>query len=326
VYALWFTDVTNRVPNPTTADPDIPRATRQAITDEMASSGTIWCGSLDEVQFLSRIWDLSSLPTTDTRFKDAEGDIWQHCINSNDWGIDWIYGDALFDLLDGEPTVFLQFLAQCVHPRVRRDADETERLVRFFNDCLRPVGYELVVSDSLPSLSGPSRSVYEPRALISMRATFELAKYDRLSEPRVLSDYLRRIDDDVLTDPPAAIAASKELVESLFKQILADFDEIYAPADDLLRLYRQVSRVLRLNVEAVPTHVRGSQASQRALPSLVGVVQGLAELRNEIGLGHGQPTLNLALARHARLSGTAARAVTEFLLDTWHVRKQQERN
>jgi hypothetical protein len=66
---------------------------RQVILDEMASSGTVWYGSLDEVQFLSRIWDLSSLPTTDSRYKDAEGDIWQHCINNNDWEIDWIYGD-----------------------------------------------------------------------------------------------------------------------------------------------------------------------------------------------------------------------------------------
>ena len=310
----------------TAATPDlrIPRATRQMIMDEMAGNGTIWYGSLDEVQFLSRIWDLASLPTTDTRFTDAEGDIWQHCINNHDWEIDWIYGDARFGLLDGQPSEFLQFLAQCVHPRVRRDADETERLVRFFNDCLRPVGYELIVSDSLPSLGGPSRSVYEARALISRRVTFELTKYDRLSEPRVLSDYLRRIDDDVLTDPPAAIAASKELVESLFKQVLADFGESYGATDDLLTLYKRVSQVLKLNVDAVPAHVRGSQASQRALRSLVGVVQGLAELRNEIGLGHGQPTLTLALARHARLSGTAARAVTEFLLDTWHVRKQQE--
>lgn len=292
--------------------------------DEMASSRTIWYGSLDEVQFLGRIWDLSSLPSTDSRFKDAKGDISQHCINNDDWEIDWIYGDARFRLLTGEAAEFLQFLAQCVHPRVRRDADETERLVRFFNECLRPVGYELVVADSLPSLSGPSRSVYDPRALVSMRAAFPLAKYDRLSEPRVLSDYLRRIDDDVVADPPAAIAASKQLVESLFKQILADFGESYGPTDDLLNLYKQVGKVLKLNVDAVPEPVPGSQASQRALRSLVGVVQGLAGLRNQIGLGHGQPTLSLALARHARLSGTAARGLTEFLLDTWHVRKQQE--
>ena len=292
--------------------------------EELASTRTIWYGSLDEIAFLSRIWDLKSLPSTDSRFPNAESDIWQHCINNDDWELDWLYGDSRFGLLTGEPAEFLQFLAQCVHPRVRRDADETERLVRFFNECLRPAGYELVVADSLPSLGGPSRSVYEPRALVSMRAAFPLAKYDRLSEPRVLSDYLRRIDDDVVTDPPAAIAASKELVESLFKQILTDFGESYGPTDDLLNLYKQVSKVLKLNVDAVPEHVPGSQASQRALRSLVGVVQGLAELRNQIGLGHGQPTLSLALARHARLSGTAARAVTEFMLDTWHVRKQRD--
>ncbi len=35
-------------------------------------------GRLNEVDFLKRIYNLQELPSYDTRFKDAEGDLWQH--------------------------------------------------------------------------------------------------------------------------------------------------------------------------------------------------------------------------------------------------------
>ncbi|WP_240996624.1 AbiJ-related protein [Pseudomonas viridiflava] len=37
-----------------------------------------WHGQFDDVEFLSGLFDLQPLPSTDSRFKDAAGDIWQH--------------------------------------------------------------------------------------------------------------------------------------------------------------------------------------------------------------------------------------------------------
>lgn len=45
-----------------------------------------------------------------------------------------------------------------------------------------------------------------------------------------------------------------------------------------------------------------------------------AELRNELGIGHGRSTPSPALARHARLALNSTVTVTEFLLDTWQDR------
>jgi hypothetical protein len=42
-----------------------------------------------------------------------------------------------------------------------------------------------------------------------------------------------------------------------------------------------------------------------------------------LGTGHGRAHINPALGRHARLAATSARAVTEFLLDTWQARQTQ---
>jgi hypothetical protein len=54
---------------------------------------------------------------------------------------------------------------------------------------------------------------------------------------------------------------------------------------------------------------------------LVTTVQNLAELRNAIGVGHGRPQRVPALERHARLAMGASSTVADFLLSTWHARR-----
>jgi hypothetical protein len=122
-------------------------------------------------------------------------------------------------------------------------------------------------------------------------------------------------------DPAAAIASSKEMVESVCKVILDDYEVTYRNKDDLLTLYKKVAVALKLNAESVPDNKRGSEAAQGVLRSLVTAVQRLAELRNELGLGHGRTQASQALTRHARLAFNSGSAVAEFLLDTWHDRR-----
>jgi Abortive infection C-terminus len=73
----------------------------------------------------------------------------------------------------------------------------------------------------------------------------------------------------------------------------------------------------------VPDGARGSQAAQGALRALVTTVQRLAELRSELGLGHGRNRASQALTRHARLAFNTSSAVAEFLLDTWLQRRAE---
>jgi hypothetical protein len=82
-----------------------------------------------------------------------------------------------------------------------------------------------------------------------------------------------------------------------------------------------VATQLKLNAEAVPESAKGSEASQKALRALVTAVQSLAELRNQLGIGHGRTSRNPALRRHGQLAFNATRTVAEFLLQTWHVRR-----
>jgi AbiJ N-terminal domain 3/Abortive infection C-terminus len=298
----------------------ISRDTRRDILDALAVDGVDWSGRLEEPSFLGRIWDLSDLPSTDHRFPNAEADIWQHRIrNPEDWDADWVFSDGRFDLLGCPDEIFVRFLCEMLHPLVRPDRDEVEGLLTLFNECLEDDDWEIVATKR--RRSGPVFEGRQRESLKSPTVALDLDRYARLDDPQVVRDHLRRIDRDLKSDPPGAIGASKELVESVMKKILDDYGVGYK-GDDLGDLYKKVQNELHLNAEAVPDNKKGSEAAVKTLRSLVSTIQSLAELRNQIGSGHGRNKSSVALTRHARLAFNASVTVVEFLLDTWHVRRQ----
>jgi len=106
----------------------ITEITRRDILDSIALEGINLYGRLEETEFLSRIWDLNSMPSTDSRFKNAIGDIWQHTVNNDDWESGWVFSDSRFNLMRGDDETFLRFLCESIHPVVRPDVTECERL------------------------------------------------------------------------------------------------------------------------------------------------------------------------------------------------------
>ncbi len=89
----------------------ISEITRRDIIDAIHVEKVNWCGRLEEPAFLARLFDLSSLPSTDHRFDDAAGDIWQHRINNYDWDDDWVFYDSRFNLMNGDDETFLRWVA-----------------------------------------------------------------------------------------------------------------------------------------------------------------------------------------------------------------------
>jgi len=296
--------------------------TRRDIVDMLSVDGVNWAGRLSEPEFLSRMWDLTAMPSTDRRYGDAAGDIHQHRVNNYDWDDDWVFNDPRFNLHGCSDERFLEFLSQVVHPVVRPDADEVAALVSRFNDLLRPDGFKLAVERTM---SG--RPIYGSATVTVTHQPSRALRLDArslLEDDRSLRDHLDRVDRTISTDPPAAIAAAKELVETTCKVILDASQTAYTNADDLLGLYKKVAEALRLNATSVPDSARGSKFAQMTLRTLVTTVQSLAELRNELGLGHGRSAPSPALERHARLSFNACVTVVEFLLDTWHARNEAD--
>ncbi|KPQ43769.1 MAG: hypothetical protein MPEBLZ_01643 [Candidatus Methanoperedens nitroreducens] len=127
---------------------NISEVTRRYIVDFLILKGDQFHGSIDLIDFLKRIWDLSSMRSNDSRFKNAEGDIWQHMINNYDWDYNYLLCTYL-DILRCNDEVFLKFLETCLHPIVLRDDKQVLETLSEFNKFLAPDGYRLEASSQI---------------------------------------------------------------------------------------------------------------------------------------------------------------------------------
>ena len=89
--------------------------------DEFFQTRTVtynYYGRLEEIDFLKRLYDLERMPSFDSRFVNAEQDIWQHTVNNDDYPYCWVFEDKRFNLQDGSDEVYLKFLCEVFHPAV----------------------------------------------------------------------------------------------------------------------------------------------------------------------------------------------------------------
>jgi HEPN domain-containing protein len=117
-------------------------------------------------------------------------------------------------------------------------------------------------------------------------------------------------------DPALAVGTAKELVETVCKTILEDRGRPPS-TDDLTKLVKTAAKELALLPDGVPEEAKGSEVIRRVLSNLAQVAQGLAELRNLYGTGHGRSARTKGVkTRHARLAVGAAATLATFLLET----------
>ena len=123
-------------------------------------------------------------------------------------------------------------------------------------------------------------------------------------------------------DPALAVGTAKEMVETICKTILRD-REVTSQGEDLPQLVRSVARELSLLPESIPDQARGSEVIRRTLSNLNQISQGIAELRNLYGTGHGRDGRFIGLQpRHAKLAVGAAATLGIFLMET-HLERSQ---
>lgn len=284
----------------------------------MVADKVNWCGRLEESEFLARLFDLQSLPSTDGRFNNAEGDIWQHRVNNFDWDDDWVFYDKRFGLLTGDDEVFLRFLCETIHPVVRPDVTESERYSQMYNQILQNDGFQLV---ERTRLSG--KPVYVGR-YVGIGATPGLSAAREVlggTDPGYVAQQITRMDAAVINDPSLAIGTAKELVETCCKTILMDRGIEFSRNADLLELVKLTSKELELTPNDIPEKAKAADTIKRLLSNLATITQGVAELRNHYGTGHGKPADAKGLqSRHAKLAVGAASTLAVFLAETHNER------
>jgi len=92
-------------------------------------------GNDDGFAVINKVWDLRSMPSSDSRYKDAYGDFRQHIINNEDWTLDEVFYDKL-NLLDGKDDIFISLLEAYVDPGIRTDINFINAKVDLINELL----------------------------------------------------------------------------------------------------------------------------------------------------------------------------------------------
>lgn len=70
------------------------------------------------LNFMGNVLPLRSLPSEDTRYQDAYGDLRQHMVNNNDWEVEQMLFDR-FKLHTGPEEYFIKLLETAVSPEIR---------------------------------------------------------------------------------------------------------------------------------------------------------------------------------------------------------------
>lgn len=296
----------------------ISEITRRDIIDAIQEESVNLYGRLEEPEFLSRLFDLSSLPSTDGRFRDAAADIWQHRINNHDWPDDWVFSDRRFNLLNGDDEVFLRFLCETIHPVVRPDVTEAERLCQLYNQYLKNDCFQLAEKTRM---SG--KPVYVGRYVGLPSAPGIAVARDALSgaDAGYVAQQITRMEAAVQNDPGLAIGTAKELVETCCTTILLERGVEIPRNPDLQQLVKLTSRQLELTPADIPERAKASATIKRLLSNLATITQAIAELRNQYGTGHGKEATARGLSsRHAKLAVGAASTLAVFLVETHRAR------
>jgi hypothetical protein len=133
---------------------------------------------------------------------------------------------------------------------------------------------------------------------------------------RDVDEHAARIRLGLRDDPPLAIGAAKELLETVFKAILGLHGTGKETKLDLPDLAKRVNVALGLDDQGTRGDEPGAKQRRGVLKGLNSIVDGIRAIRNEgFGTGHGvygRPELDIATAR---LVVTAAAAAATFYIE-----------
>ncbi|QYY36870.1 abortive infection family protein [Ruficoccus sp. ZRK36] len=132
-----------------------------------------------------------------------------------------------------------------------------------------------------------------------------------------LIEQIARIEGSIDADPSLAIGTSKELIETCCRTILSERGQPVEGSPDVQTLTKMTLKELNLVPEGISKSVKGADVVKRILSNLGSIGNGLGELRNLYGTGHGKDGKAVGLKpRHARLAVGAAATLTTFLFAT----------
>lgn len=266
----------------------ITASTRRKIADTIIGFGLSYNGRLREADFLNRLYDLNSLPSTDHRdeYNNAYKDIYQHADrNPGDWQPDWVFTDNRFNLMHCDDEIYLKFLSETLSPAVRDDDAHILKLVEIYNGNLPVDGYHFHQVGEQSGRPLYSWSVNDVgKALLAAKGV-AIKKY-------LNTDYINKkveqMNKAVETDTEVAIGTGKELLETTCKAILRQKAIAIDKDWTLPQLLKNTTNALDFKPKNADDPQRAEKSILQVLGGITTIVQGVTELRNAYGTGHGK--------------------------------------
>ena len=155
--------------------------------------------------------------------------------------------------------------------------------------------------------------------LLSSNTT--LAQVDLIRQSTFNSAYIdqqvAQMYASIDSNPTDAIGKAKELLESCAKTILKERGVSYNNRADFSELIKLTLKKLHLDRDSVPDDKKASSTIKNTLSCLSTIINGMNDLRNSYGTGHGKENDYSGLSsRHARLTVGLSSTATTFLWDT----------
>lgn len=287
----------------------ITTITRRNIADELSIAKIWYNGRMNEPDFLNRIFDLKNFPSRDYRYNNAYDDIYKHMVFNNDWESDWVFTDTRFNLMHCEDEIFLTFLSETIHPAVRNEEEEILKAQEIYNKNLLADGYEII---QVSEISG--KPVFSGREIIigQGRLSSKKAEIKKYLNSEYVNNKINLMNEAVSSNTDLAIGTAKEVLETVCKSILKKYSIEISPDWNIGKLLKETTTVIDIKPRNANNPGVAENSIKRLLGGMSTTIQGIAELRNAYGSGHGkEPDFVCLEPKYAKL---IVGIVAEFII------------
>ena len=278
-----------------------------------------WNGEISELEFIKRVCDTSIIPVRDSRCKSFDEEYYRHRVQNDDWDDSFFFTDDRLPYKNASTQEVIRILCEIFHPEVRNENGNWRKIKELIGSLLEKDGFEFY---ECGSISG--RSVYGIRKIVFIDSSLPLNTGLKKIEEAIGSEHIRKEVKKALesssSDSMLAIGQAKELVETACKYILRELNVDYSNKD-FPALSKLAREQLGLERNEKKEHIPGVAKIMSGLSNLV---DGMAELRNRYGTGHGKdPSFRKLPIRYGLLAVSAASSYVEFLLESFEDLKKR---
>ncbi len=177
---------------------------------------------------------------------------------------------------------------------------------------------EMYVGDEAKQLEKIKQIIIQP--VNSTQSRLEKIDFSDLNNDAYLDELLMELTNRIDTNPATVIGQAKDLLEAVYKRILEHYDIPFDKNSNMTKLLNQVNEALGLVPNEQNKETDIGAVSAKILGSLNQVANGLNELRNQFGRGHGRGSTQAGAihvpSRYANLAVATTSALVTFLVQT----------